>query len=109
MGAWLATLCVGLVLVFAAASAASVVDRLQHGNELPHDHGVQQADAHDHAHQDSPDGHGDTSEKGEHQPGLGHHHSDAPRAGLCGPQPPWKRRAQPCSQLTWRTCSASKV
>lgn len=82
IGRWLGALCVGLVLVFATASAASVVDRFKHGNDLPHDHAVQHTDANDQAHEHSPDSDDGAPDEDEHQPGLGHHHSDAPAGAL---------------------------
>lgn len=82
--ALVALLCVGLSLVFAGASAASVLDRYQHDSHVSHDHGVHltltaDTDHHDHHadhDQEIPDGKADA---GDHQPGATHHHhSDAP-------------------------------
>lgn len=92
IGGWLAALCVGLALVFATASAASGVDRFQHGNDLPHDHGIQHADAHDDSHEHPHDGGGDTSDKDGRQPAFGGGRARARR------EPP----AQPCWRSTWR-------
>lgn len=73
IGGWLTTLCVGLALVFATASAASVVDRFQHANALLHHHAADHDHPHGHSH-----GGDETSDEDEHWPGLGQHHSDAP-------------------------------
>lgn len=83
----LATLCVVLAVVFAGASAASVVDRLEHARHFAHDHELNlafTADLSDGAAQagpGQPDGGGDP----EREPRAGHHHIDAPLGGLNGP------------------------
>lgn len=80
MRAWLATLCVALSLVFAGASAASVVDQAQHAVASPHDHAAQfsltLAD-HDH-HADVQDDSDRSDAPDSPQTGPGHHHADAP-------------------------------
>lgn len=92
--AWLATLCVALSVVFAGSSAASVVDRVQHAAQAPHEHTVQltltAADDDHHAdHQD--DGDRDASEQApnDHQTGPGHHHADGPTGSLGGADEPF--------------------
>jgi hypothetical protein len=79
----LAMLCVALSVVFAGASAASVIDGVQHAAHLPHQHGLHLAfsvsDTDHHAdHHDDGDHHDDDGAPGDHQPGAGHHHADAP-------------------------------
>lgn len=82
--ALVATLCVALSLVFAGASAASVLDRVQHHSHLAHEHGVHLAltadsDHHDHHADHSQEAPDDKAGAGDHQPGATHHHhSDAP-------------------------------
>lgn len=83
----LAMLCVALSFVFAGASAASVVDEVEHAARIAHEHSphlsFDMVDGDHHA--DSPVG-GDYpdpgAEAGDHQPGAGHHHSDAPVGAL---------------------------
>mgnify|MGYP003387923849 CR=1 FL=1 len=85
----MAALCVALSFVFAGATAASVVDKVQHSARVAHDHAgqlaltVAEADHHidHHVDGDQPD---DNGGPGDHQSGVGHHHSDAP-IGLLNP------------------------
>lgn len=84
----LAMLCVALAMVFAAASATSVVDHAQHEMGVVHEHGVSlsfvsvddcaiDAAAHVHA-DDEADGQG-PGDASDATPGAGHHHhADAP-------------------------------
>lgn len=91
----MAALCVALSFVFAGATAASVVDKFQHSTRVAHDHpgqlalSVAQADHHidHHVDGDQPD---DNGGPGDHQSGLGHHHSDAP-IGLLNAAAPWNK------------------
>ena len=80
----LTTLCVALSVVFAGASAASVIDGVQHSAHVPHQHGLHLAfsvadtDHHADHHHDDGDHHDGDGAPGDHQPGAGHHHADAP-------------------------------
>ena len=85
---WIAALCGALTVVFAGASAASALNRLQHGAQLQHEHGLHQQirgddGHHDHAaaaHDHEDDG---GEREGDHPTGLGHHHhADAPSGAL---------------------------
>lgn len=89
----LATLCVALAMVFAGASAASVLDRVQHDAQLQHEHRLHLGFSDDDHHDRAADAHdqyvGDHEDRGadpnagDHQPGLGHHHhGDAPSGAL---------------------------
>lgn len=84
MHALVAMLCVALSLVFAGASAASVLDRYQHNGHVAHEHGLRLALTADPDHHDHHADHGreipdDKADAGDHQPGATHHHhSDAP-------------------------------
>jgi hypothetical protein len=77
----LATLCVALAVVFAGASSASVVDRVQHEAQIAHEHGAHLAftspdpAGHDH---DGGRHHDSAPDNGDHHTGPGHHHADAP-------------------------------
>lgn len=79
----IAALCVALSFVFAGASAASVVDKVQHSARIAHEHAGQlalsvvEADHHidHHVEGDQPD---DNDAPGDHPSGVSHHHSDAP-------------------------------
>lgn len=80
----LTALCVVLAGAFAAASATSVVDHLQHDTPILHTHDgrLALAMAGDH-HADQA--HDDDADQGavDHPPGLGHHHhADAPIGAL---------------------------
>lgn len=96
-------LCVALSFVFTGASAASVVDRVQHSTRVAHEHAgqlvlsVAQADHHidHHAEGDQSDGNGAPED---HQSGMSHHHSDAP-TGLLNPIAP-SGNADSATQLT---------
>lgn len=89
--ACLATLCAALAVVFAGASASSVVDRIQHEAHVPHghhfslsfetddDHHADEVGHHHHDDGDAGDHHGDA---GDHQAAAGHHHADAPTGAL---------------------------
>ena len=91
----MAALCVALSFVFAGASAASVVDEVQHFTRVAHDHAgqlaltVAVADHHidHHVDGDQPD---DNGGPGDHQSGIGHHHTDAP-IGLLNATAPWNK------------------
>lgn len=81
----LAMLCVALSFVFAGASAASVVDGVQHAARGAHHHGLHLSfsmaddDRHDDGDHHHDDGdHQDQGGSGDHQTGAGHHHADAP-------------------------------
>lgn len=82
-------LCIGVALVFAGASAASVVDRFEHQNHLAHEHGLHFAvhadDDHDGDHHPPSHHHDGDRDAGDHQPGAGHHHSDAPTGLFSAP------------------------
>lgn len=83
----LAMLCVALSFVFAGASAASVVDEVQHQARIAHEHGLHLSfDLVDGDHHAEPAAGGDhpvpDDAAGDHQPGAGHHHSDAPMGAL---------------------------
>lgn len=87
----IATLCAALAVVFAGASAASVLDRVQHEAQLQHEHGLHLSFAADPGHHDHEaetsggDREHDGGNAGDHQPGIGHHHhSDAPSGALSG-------------------------
>lgn len=77
--------CIGLAMVFAGASAASVVDRVQHSAAVDHTHGAHlgltTADDH-HDHGSGGDPAHDNGDRGDVQTGPGHHHSDAPTGVL---------------------------
>lgn len=82
-------LCIALSFVFASGSAASVVDGAQHSTKIAHEHGphlsfdLVDGDHHNaQADADPADADGAT---GDHQPGAGHHHSDAPVGTLASP------------------------
>jgi len=98
-------LCVALSFVFASASAASVVDRVQHSTRMAHEHGgqlafsVAEADHHadHHVAGDQPDDNGGPAD---HEPGAGHHHSDAPAGVLSAVVP--SGQAVVATQLTLR-------
>lgn len=78
----LAMLCVAVAVVFAGASAASVVDRVQHDAHVVHDHTVHVGlTGVDYDHHDDSD-HPDDSAAPDQPPGLGHHHADAPAGAL---------------------------
>lgn len=77
-------LCIALSALFTGASAASVVDRVQHAAQLPHEHAAPITftvvdDAH-HADHDADDqnGGGLSDAPDGPQTGPGHHHADAP-------------------------------
>jgi ABC-type nickel/cobalt efflux system permease component RcnA len=80
-----AMLCIAIALVFAGASAASIVDGVQHAAKAPHSHQVSLttlADDHhhapaDHSHQQDAD-----DETRDLQTGPGHHHSEPPAVAL---------------------------
>lgn len=84
-------LCLGLSLVFAGATSASVVDRAQHGAQIEHAHAFEISLStagvnHDVGHQTPLDHENDSDDAGGaigQQPGSGHHHADAP-AGVLG-------------------------
>lgn len=103
---WLSALCLALMLVFATASAASVVDRFQHERELPHEHGLHLAGTHDHGdhhHGDSDD----APDADDHGPGAGHHHSDAPAGALDRPAQAAESMAE--ATLALRSASAQRI
>lgn len=77
-------LCVALALAFATSSTASVMDRLQHVNDITHQHASTPSvhlDHHDAAadadHAPPADTAGDDG-RGDRHTGPGHHHVDAP-------------------------------
>lgn len=75
-------LCVALSVVFASASAASVIDVAQHSTKVTHGHGLHlgftlaEDDHHAQHHDDGVPQ--DDDDAAEHQPGAGHHHADGP-------------------------------
>ncbi|MEQ6332549.1 hypothetical protein [Sphingobium sp. MK2] len=80
-------LCVVLALAFAAASATSVVDRIQHQPGAPTNHQHMlftdisfDADDHHVGHSDASDR--DDGADPDHQPGTGHHHHGDSGSGL---------------------------
>jgi len=80
-------LCVALSVVFAGATAASVIDRTQHSTRSAHEHGLHLAftvadDDHRAAHNDYGDHHDADGAPGDPQLGVGHHHADAPAGTL---------------------------
>ena len=91
MRSLLATLCVALSVVFAATSVASVVDRIQHAVQMPHEHASELTliavdDDHHHAadHPKQDDRDDADQAPGDHAAGPGHHHADAPTGSLNG-------------------------
>jgi hypothetical protein len=80
-----AMLCIAIALVFAGASAASVVDGAQHAAKAPHSHHVSlTAVADDHHHEPASHSHQPDAddETGDLQTGPGHHHSEPPAFAL---------------------------
>jgi len=86
----LAALCVVLAAVFAAASATSVIDHLQHETRIAHDHEAFLAhastdDRHAGALDDHPEHEADQDDAtpADHSPAAGHHHhADSPVGAL---------------------------
>lgn len=79
-----ATLAVALAAVFAAASALSVVDRIQHAHHAAHHHDLRLAAIEQVADPALAEHQGadlDPFDR-DHQPSAGHQHVDAPLAGL---------------------------
>jgi hypothetical protein len=80
---FLTMLCVGIALVFAGASAASVVDGVQHVAKTPHEHRLSLTATGDTHHQEQDDdGHHpqDDAAAGDLHTGPGHHHHSEPPA-----------------------------
>lgn len=102
-------LCIGIALLFAGASAASVVDGVQHAAKAPHEHHFSLTsvsdDHHDHG-QDSHHQQGD-DDAGDHQTGPGHHHSGPPAVALTGLEAP--TYLAPVAMQVASANSASKV
>jgi hypothetical protein len=84
-----AALCVGLALVFAGSSAASVLDRLQHAADLPHEHGLHltlnSGDGGPADHDSQGHDHDERGDRSDNHPSPGHHHADAPAGALNSP------------------------
>jgi hypothetical protein len=83
-----AMLCVALAMAFAGASAASVVDRVQHQTHVPHEHGLHlslDVNGHADAHHAPSHHHNGDRDAGDHHPSPGHHHSHAPTGALMLP------------------------
>lgn len=82
-----AMFCIAVALLFAGASAASVIDGAQHAAKAPHEHHFSLTAMAD-DHHDSADDHGDhhadhepDDQSGDLQTGPGHHHHSEPPAG----------------------------
>lgn len=83
-------LCIGLTLIFASASMASVADRVQHQQGITGDHDhlpfskiIAEVSVHQHEpHTSALDDKGDAPH---HQPGTGHHHHGDIGSGMLVP------------------------
>ena len=77
-------LCVALSVVFAGASAASVVDDVQHSTRTVHQHGLHLGSslADDNHHHDGGDQQNEDGAPADHPTGAGHHHADGPVGAL---------------------------
>ena len=79
-------LCIVLAVAFAGASAASVVDKVQHAAQVEHEHGFPiafHAGAHGHAEAHGDHHPGGEPDRSEPDMGAGHHqHADAPLGAL---------------------------
>lgn len=105
-----ATFCVAIALLYAGATAGSVVDGAQHAAKAPHEHHVSlTAMGDDHHHGHGQDGHhqqGD-DDADDIQTGPGHHHSEPPAVALTSLDAPI--HVTPALVLTRSAPSASKV
>jgi hypothetical protein len=80
-------LCIGLTLVFASASMASVIDRMQHQSDASGDHNHLLfskivSEPSDHQHEPHKPDLDDKEDAPDHQPGTGHHHHGDSGASL---------------------------
>lgn len=78
-------LCVALAVVFAGASAASVLDGAQHAAKAPHEHGPHLTLSQPEPDHGADHHHDDDRSPADQHTGPGHHHADAPTGALSLP------------------------
>ena len=83
-------LCIGLTLVFASASMASVIDRMQHQSDASGDHNHLPfskivSEISDHQHEPHTSALDDKGDAPDHQPETGHHHHGDSGSGMLAP------------------------
>ncbi|MBU7590292.1 MAG: hypothetical protein KAF42_13880 [Sphingopyxis terrae] len=83
-------LCIGLMLVFASASMASAVDRIQHQSSVVDDHehlpfSKIVFETSDHQHESHTTDSTDGDDAPDHQPGTGNHQHVDSGSGMLGP------------------------